>query len=47
MDTPPQPRHEEQPRDHRVEPAALQGDVAGLDAVAAATRPVAGGEDRG
>ena len=47
MDTAPQPRHEEQPRDHRVEPAALQGDVAGLDAVAAATRPVAGGEDRG
>ena len=43
----PHPRHEEQPRDHRVKPTALQGDVAGLDAAAAATRPVAGGEDRG
>ena len=32
-------------RDHRVEPTALQGDVVGRGAAAAAPRPGAGGED--
>ena len=44
---PPHPGHEEQPRDHGVEPAALEGDLVGLDAAAATPRPVAGGEDGG
>ena len=44
---PPHPGHEEEPRDHGVEAAALEGDLVGLDAAAAAPRPVAGGEDGG
>ena len=44
---PPHPRHEEQPRDHRVELAALQGDLVGFDGAAGTPRPVAGGENRG
>ena len=44
---PPHPGHEEESRDHGVEPAALEGDLAGLDAAAVTPRPVAGGEDGG
>ena len=44
---PPHPGHEEEPRDHGVEAAALEGDLVGLDAAAATPRPVAGGEDGG
>ena len=44
---PPHPRHEEEPGDHRVEAAALEGDLVGLDAAAATPRPLAGREDRG
>ena len=40
---PPLPRHEQQPRDHRVELAALQGDLVGLHAAAATSRLVTGG----
>ena len=32
---PAHPGHEEEPRDRSVEPAALEGDLAGLDAAAA------------
>ena len=32
---PPHPGHEEESRDHGVEPAALEGDLVGLDAAAA------------
>ena len=41
------PAIEEEPRDHRVEPAALDGDLVGLDAAAATPPSVAGGEDGG
>ena len=41
------PRHEEEPRDHGVELAALEGDLVGLDAAAAMPRAMAGGEDGG
>ena len=37
----PHPRHEEEARDHRVELAALQGDLVGLDAAASQPRQVA------
>ena len=42
---PPHPAHEEEPRDHRVDAAALERDLLGL--AAAPARPVAGGEDVG
>ena len=42
---PPHPRHEEEPRDHRVDAAA--GGLIGLDAAPASTRAMAGGEDGG
>ena len=42
---PPHPAHEEEPRDHRVEAAALEGDLLGLAAGAAPARLMSGGED--
>ena len=39
---PTHPRHEEQPCDHRIEAATLDGDLLGLDAAAATLRPRAG-----
>ena len=44
---PPHPGHEEEPCDHGGEAAALAGDEVGLDAAAAAPRPVAGGDHGG
>ena len=44
---PPHPAHEEEPRDHRVDAAALEGDLLGLASAAAPARSVAGGEDVG
>ena len=41
------PAIEEEPRDHRVEPDALDGDLVGLDAAAATPPAGAGGEDGG
>ena len=45
--TPPHPTHEEEPGDHGVEAAAVEGHLLGLAAAAAPTRLVAGGEDGG
>ena len=41
---PAHPGHEEEPRNHGVEAAVLEGDLVGLDAAAATPRPVAGRE---
>ena len=41
------PAMKREPRDHRVEPAALEGDRVGLDAADGSARLVAGGEDDG
>ena len=41
---PAHPGHEEEPRNHGVEAAVLEGDLVGLDAAAATLRPVAGRE---
>ena len=40
----PHPRHEQQSRDHRIDPSALEGDLVRLDTAPASPRPVAGGE---
>ena len=44
---PAHPAHEEEPRDHRIEAAALEGDLLGLATAAAPAGLVAGGEDGG
>ena len=44
---PTHPRHEEEPCDHRVEAAPLDGDLVGLDAADSTPRTLAGSEDGG
>ena len=43
----PHPRHEQQPRNHRINPPPLEGDLVGLNASPAPPWPVAGGEHGG
>ena len=42
--TAPHPRHEQQSRDHRIEPPPLESNLVGLDTPTALPRPVAGSE---